>query len=192
MSSAEAGSARVTLSRRSLVRGLSLLLAVAPALSACGNGGFRPLYAETPSGAGLQERLKELDVAPIPGRVGQRIRNDLIFQAGGGGELLPPTHRLEITITESILTTLVQKDGTSSGQVYAVQASFKLVNIKTKKVVSQGTSHGRAAFERYINTTQAQFTYSNVRAREDAENRVARVIADDLKTRVAMYLSGAA
>ena len=192
MSSAEAGSARVTLSRRSLVRGLSLLLAMAPALSACGNGGFRPLYAETPSGAGLQERLKELDVAPIPGRVGQRIRNDLIFQAGGGGELLPPTHRLEITITESILTTLVQKDGTSSGQVYAVQASFKLVNIKTKKVVSQGTSHGRAAFERYINTTQAQFTYSNVRAREDAENRVARVIADDLKTRVAMYLSGAA
>ena len=192
MSSAEAGSARVTLSRRSLVRGLSLLLAVAPALSACGNGGSRPLYAETPSGAGLQERLKELDVAPIPGRVGQRIRNDLIFQAGGGGELLPPTHRLEITITESILTTLVQKDGTSSGQVYAVQASFKLVNIKTKKVVSQGTSHGRAAFERYTNTTQAQFTYSNVRAREDAENRVARVIADDLKTRVAMYLSGAA
>ena len=27
-----------------LVRGLSLLLAAAPALAACGNGGFRPLY----------------------------------------------------------------------------------------------------------------------------------------------------
>ena len=77
MSSAEAGTARVTLSRRSLVRGLSLLLAVAPVLAACGNSGFRPLYGTTPSGAGLQERLAQLDVAAIPGRVGQRIRNEL-------------------------------------------------------------------------------------------------------------------
>jgi hypothetical protein len=31
-----------------------------------------------------------------------------------------------------------------------------------------------------------------VRAREDAENRAARTVADDLKTRIAAYLSGAA
>src|SRR5947207_1736353 len=111
MSSAEAGLARVVLGRRSVVRALSLLLAAAPVLAACANGGFRPLYGETASGAGLQERLKQLDVAPIPGRVGQRIRNDLIFQSSGGGELLPPTHRLEVAITESVLTTLVKIDG---------------------------------------------------------------------------------
>ena len=186
MSSAEAGTARVTLSRRKLVRGLSLLLAAAPMLSACGNGGFRPLYGETPSGAGLQERLKQLDVAPIPGRVGQRIRNDVIFHAGGGGELLPPTHRLEVAINESVLTTLVKIDGDSLGQIYAVQASFKLISIRDKKVVLQGTSHARAGFERF------QSIYSNVRARDDAENRAARTIAEDLKTRVAIYLSSAA
>ena len=100
MLSAEFGRARVVLSRRSLVRGLSLLLAAAPVLGACSNGGFRPLYGETPSGAGLQERLRQVDVSPIPGRVGQRIRNDLIFQTSGGGELLPPTHRLELVIAE--------------------------------------------------------------------------------------------
>ena len=186
MSSAEAGTARVTLSRRSLVRGLSLLLAVAPALAACGNGGIRPLYGATPSGAGLQERLKELDVAPIPGRVGQRIRNEVLFHAGGGGELLPPTHRLEVAITESVLTTLVKVDGDSLGQIYAITASFKLISIRDKKVVLQGASHARAGFERF------QSIYSNVRARDDAENRAARTIADDLKTRVAIYLSSAA
>ena len=185
MSSAEAGRARVVLSRRSMVRGLSLLLAAAPALAACGNGGFRPLYGETPSGAGLQERLRQLDVAAIPGRVGQRIRNDLIFQSSGG-ELLPPTHRLEVAITESVLTTLVKIDGDSLGQIYAIQASFKLINIRDKKVVLHGTSYGRAGFERF------QSIYSNVRARDDAENRAARTVADDLKTRVATYLSGAA
>ena len=198
MSSAEAGPARVTLSHRSLVRALSLLLAMAPALAACGNSGFRPLYGTTPSGAGLQERLAQLEVAPIPGRVGQRIRNDLIFQSSGGGELLPPAYRLEVSITESVLSTLVKPNGDSAGQIYALQANFKLVNIKTKQVVLQGASHSRSAFERFTNTSlappnpAAQWTYSNVRARDDAENRGARAIADDLKTRVAIYLSGQA
>jgi LPS-assembly lipoprotein len=186
MSSAETGPARVTLSRRSLVRGLSLLLAVTPALAACSNGGFRPLYGTTPSGAGLQERLAQLDVATIPGRVGQRIRNDLIFQSSGGGELLPPTHRLEVSITESVLSTLVKPDGDALAQVYSLQANFKLIDIKTKQVVLTGTSNGRAGFERF------QSIYSNVRARDDAENRAARTVADDLKTRVSIYLSGQA
>ena len=179
-------SSRVTLSRRSLVRGLSLLLAAAPALAACGNGGIRPLYGATPSGAGLQERLAQVDVAPIPGRVGQRIRNDVIFLTTGGGQPLPPTHRLEVTIRESVISTLVRIDGDSLGQIYAVEASFQLISIKDKKVVLKGTSHARAGFERF------QAIYSNVRARDDAENRAARTLADDLKTRVATYLSSEA
>jgi|SRR5581483_17862 len=199
MSSAEVGPARVILSRRRMVRGLTLLLAASPLpmLTAC-SGGFQPLYATTPNGVGLQDRLAQLDVAAIPGRVGQRIRNELIFQSSGGGELAPPTHRLEVSINESVLTTLVKPNGDSAGQIYALQANFKLINIKTKQVVLQGTSHGRAAFERFTNTSTTtpneayQWTYSNVRARDDAENRAARVVADDLKTRVAIYLSNAA
>jgi LPS-assembly lipoprotein len=176
------------------MRGLLLSVALGPALAACGNEGFRPLYGPTPTGAHLQDRLKELEVAPIPGRVGQRIRNELMFQAGGGGELLPPTHRLEVTTSESVQTTLADSTGAAAGGAYALQASFKLIRIKDKKVVLQGTSYGRAAFERYTNTTATtgnMFTYSNVRAREDAENRASRVVADDLNTRVAIYLSGA-
>jgi LPS-assembly lipoprotein len=187
MSSAETGPARAILSRRSLVRGLSLLLAAAPALTACGNdAGLRPLYGATPSGAGLQERMAQVDVAPIPGRIGQRIRNDVIFLSTGGGAPLPPSHRLEVTIHESVLSTLVRLDGESLGQIYSVQASFKLIRINDKQVVLQGSSHARAGFERF------QSIYSNVRARDDAENRAARTVADDLKTRVATYLSRAA
>jgi LPS-assembly lipoprotein len=188
MSSAEDGPARANPNRRKVVRGLAVLLAAAPLpmLGACGSGGFQPLYATTPSGVGLQERLSQLEVAPIPGRVGQRIRNDLIFQASGGGDLAPPTHRLEVSINESVLTTLVKIDGDSLGQIYSLQANFKLISLKDKKVVLTGTSHGRAGFERF------QSVYSNVRARDDAENRAARTVADDLKTRVAIYLSNAA
>jgi LPS-assembly lipoprotein len=167
------------------MHGLALMLAAAPGLGAC-SGGFQPLYGPTASGVGLQERMAQLDIAAIPGRVGQRIRNELIFQASGGGEMLPPTHRLEVSITESVLSTLVKPDGDALGQTYALQANFKLIEIRTKKVVLTGTSYGRASFERF------QSIYSNVRARDDAENRAARTIADDLKTRVAIYLSSQA
>ena len=185
MSLAEPGPARVTLSRRNLMHGLALMLAVAPGLAAC-SGGFQPLYGPTASGVGLQERMAQLDIATIPGRVGQRIRNELIFQASGGGELAPPTHRLEVAITENVVSTLVKPDGDALGQTYALQANFKLIEIRSKKVVLTGTSYGRASFERF------QSIYSNVRARDDAENRAARTVAEDLKTRVAIYLSNQA
>jgi len=166
------------------MHGLALMLVAASGLGAC--SGIQPLYGPTASGVGLQERMAQLDIATIPGRVGQRIRNELIFQASGGGELAPPTHRLEVSITENMISTLVKPDGDALGQTYTLQANFKLIEIKSKKVVLTGTSYGRAGFERF------QSIYSNVRARDDAENRAARTVAEDLKTRVAIYLSSQA
>jgi len=183
--------------QRNRMRTLWLPFALMPLLAACGNGGFRPLYGPTPSGVAVQERMREVDVAAIPGRVGQVIRNELLFQAGGGGELLPPTHRLEVVTHESVQSTLVDLAGDASGGAYLLEAKFKLIRIKDKKVVMEGTSWGRAAFERFTNTSTTgnnvavQYTYSNVRARDNAENRAARVVADDLKTRMAIYFSGA-
>ena len=52
----------------------------------CGDSGFRPLYASSSiTGTDVNAKLAKLEVAPIPGRVGQRVRNELIFQATGGG-----------------------------------------------------------------------------------------------------------
>lgn len=185
MSSDDSGRVRASRSWGQRPLGLSLLLAAAMALSACGDAaGFRPLYGAGASG-NVGEQLKQVDFSPIPGRVGQRIRNEMIFQTTGGGNALPPTHRLEVVLAENLTSTLVNVQGEAAGQVYSVQASFRLVDTKDKKVVFQGTAHARAGFERF------ESIYANVRAREDAENRAARTIADDLKTRLAAYLSRA-
>jgi LPS-assembly lipoprotein len=161
-----------------------LALVCAGGLAGCGDSGFRPLYAQSAVGGYVPERMKQVDFAPIPGRVGQRIRNDLVFQStGGGGNALPPEYRFEVVLQENLTSTLVKATGEASNAVYSVQASFRLIDIRTKQVVFQGASHGRASFERF------ESIYSNVRAREDAENRVARTISEDLKTRLAAYLS---
>lgn len=160
---------------------------VAPLLAACGNGGFRPLYGGAGIGAQADDRLAKVSIATIPGRVGQQIRNELIFHAtGGGGEVQQPDLRLEVAIRESVTSTLVRVDGESGGQIYNVEAKFQLVRVSDKSVLLSGTSYGRASFERN------KSIFSNVRAREDAENRAAKVVAEDLKARLSAHLASAA
>ncbi len=182
MSSCEA---RARTGRRRRDRALcAVALLSALVLTGCAGGeGFRPMYGPTASGVGVQERLKTVDITPIPSRVGQRIRNELIFQSTGGGLPEKPEFRLDIAIREGLTSTLVKNSGEALGQLYTLDATFKLVRLSDKKVVMEGTSHGRAGFERF------QQIYSNVRAREDAENRAAGTIADDIRTRLAAVLS---
>jgi LPS-assembly lipoprotein len=162
------------------VVGLSTLL------GGCESGsGFRPLYAAGPTGTSLTlERMAQVEIATIPSRVGQRIRNELIFQAtGGAGVTTNPVYRLDIAIRESVLSSMVSSTGDTAAQIYNLDAKFKLTRISDKKVVLEGTSYGRAAFERYTSI------YSNVRAKDDAENRAARAVAEDLKGRLAGFLA---
>ncbi len=185
MSSPKGMKPQADLSRRALLRGLGLTLVAVPVLTACGDGAFRPLYGPTASGENLQDVLSKVDIAPIPSRVGQRIRNELIFNNTGGGAAPKPAFRLEIAIREGINSQLVTSTGEAFSQVYNVDAGYQLVSLRDKSVVLRGTSHARAAFERYTSV------YANVRARDDAETRVAKTIAEELKVRLAAYLSRA-
>src|SRR5262245_39491559 len=107
-------------------------------------GGFRPMYAASASGGALNDKLAAVEFASIPGRVGQRIRNDLIFESTGGGSQLPPAYRLEVAVTESLTSTLVQISGEARSQIYNLEAKFRLINLKDKKVALEGTSYARA------------------------------------------------
>ncbi len=128
---------------------LAAVVAVALPLAACGSGGFQPLHGPTASGAPLDERLAQLEVAPIPGRVGQRIRNELVFQNTNGVAPSSPTHRVEVVTTEALQSALVKIDGNSSSQVYQLEANFRILDLRSKKIVFQGRSLGRAGFERF-------------------------------------------
>ena len=135
-------------------------------------------------GPDVSEKLAQMDIAPIPGRVGQRLRNELIYQSTGGGHALQPVYRLEVVIRESITPTLVNEDGNSSGSVYNLNTSFRLVRIADRTVALQGESNGRVAFQRFDSV------FANVRARQEAEDRAAKTVGDELKGRLAAYLSG--
>lgn len=173
------------LNRRAALRGLAAVLVGGPVLGGC-EGGLRPLYGSLGYAGAVEAKLAQVEIGPIPGRVGQRIRNELIFQHTGGGAPPPPAYRLDVTIREMVTSTLVLRDGNSTGQIYQVDAAFQLVSLRDQRIVLQGTSHGRAGFERFTSI------FSNVRANDEAQDRVARTVATDLKARLAAFLSTAA
>lgn len=151
--------------------------------------GFQPLYGSnttTASGARLSEAMASVDVTPIPGRVGQKVRNELIFANTGGGYAAEPRYKLNIAIRERVISQLVRITGDAKGQVYQLEARFKLINLADGTIIHQGSAISRAPYSRY------QEIFSNVRARYDAENRAARTVSESIKTQLAAFLASSA
>jgi LPS-assembly lipoprotein len=147
--------------------------------------GIQPLYGTTAGGSRLAAVMAGVEITPIPGRVGQRMRNELIFENTGGSGQATSTYKLDIVIKESVINELVKITGDAKGQVYELDATFKLIS-NDGRVVLEGKATSRAAYERF------ETIFSNVRARYDAENRAARTVAESIKVRIAAYLSQAA
>jgi LPS-assembly lipoprotein len=172
-------------------RSPALMLVALAAMASFGLAGcgFQPLYGSgstTASGARLSETMAAVDVNPIPGRVGQKVRNELIFANTGGNYAPEPRYNLKIAIRERVIDQLVRITGDARGQVYQLEANYKLIDISTNKVIHQGTAISRAPYSRF------QEIFANVRARYDAENRAARTVAESIKTQLAAYLAQSA
>jgi LPS-assembly lipoprotein len=158
-----------------------LLAAFAVLSAGCG---WQPLYGPTASGADLTDVMRSVKISTVPGRVGQRVRNELIFLTRSGGEAGESRYRLDIAIRETVMNTMATSTGATEGQVYQLYTEFKLISLKTNKVVMRGHSNARAAFDK------VDSVFADLRARRDAENRAAKTIAEAIRTRLAGYLSG--
>ncbi|HTP37284.1 MAG TPA: hypothetical protein VMI76_02845, partial [Methyloceanibacter sp.] len=100
-----------------------------------------------------------------------------------GGTAATPRYRLDIAVKEHVTDQLVQITGDATGQVYELNATYKLVNVANGQIMLTGTAVSRAPYNRF------QEIFSNVRARYDAENRAASTVADSIRTRIAAYLA---
>ncbi len=171
------------------------LLRVLPTLALAGlvAGCFQPLYGDsaTVHGAGLGNRLAAVEVAGINepdgsrlARVGHEVRDDLIFRLTGGGPALPPTHRLEIKLSSKQLKVIV--DITSARpevENYGINATYTLIDIATNRPVITGKTFSRVSY----NIPGQQQRFAGQRGQRDAENRAAKVIVDNIHSRLASY-----
>lgn len=173
-------------SPKAWLRLAALALVVGPGLAACGGAdGFKPMYAaHAGTGSAVSAKMAQVSVTTIPGRVGQQLRNELIFRTtGSGGATTDPRYQLEIVIRERLGAALVDVEGNAETQIYQMDANFQLTDSREKEVILKGQSFGRASFQRF------QTIYANVRAKREAENRAARTVAQDISGRIEAFLS---
>lgn len=150
------------------------------ALSAC----VQPLYGPIGGGAPLASELQAIAVDPIPDRLGHYVRNELIFALNGTGADVPPRYRLNVALRERVQTPIIDTvTGRATSASVIVDADYRLVSLADGAEVTSGVAFGVASYDRFSNRL------ANLRAARDAEIRNARVIADQIRTRVATILA---
>ena len=168
---------------------LAPLLAAAGLLAGC----FQPLYGEhsVAGGAVLREQMSAVDVLQIEApkgtdeaRLAVEIRNALLFDLTGGADAAPPTHRLKIAMSSTRASIIVDIQ-TSRPDVenYGINATYSMTEIATGKVVVTGQTFARVSYD--IPGQQQRF--ARIRGLRDAESRAAKVIADNIRSRLASY-----
>ena len=164
------------------------------ALAAAGlvTGCFQPLYGgrSLTGGPDMRSKLSAVEVLPIDApsgrpeaRIGVEVRNALLFDMAGGGGA-SPTHRLKINIATLRQSVIVDIQTTRPDvENYGIDATYTLTDIETGKVVVAGQTFARVSFD--IPGQQQRF--ARARGLRDAENRAAKVIADQIRSRLASY-----
>jgi LPS-assembly lipoprotein len=172
---------------------LAAVFAAAGLLAGC----FQPVYGERSafgSNASILPAMRSVDVATVATsglndrlpRVGGEVRNDLIFALTGGGGGLPATHRLNIRMTAVQQQIIVDIDsGRPDTQNYGLNVTYQLVDIATGKTVVDGYTFSRVSF----NIPGQQQRFAGERGLRDAEDRTAKVIAENIRNRLASYFT---
>jgi LPS-assembly lipoprotein len=168
-------------------------LAAAFLLAALLAGCFQPLYGERSLDGSptLRTALAAVDIEQIDAprasdesRLAVEIRNALIFDFTGGGYPAPPTHRLKIAMT-STRSSIIVDIQTSRPDVenYGINATYSLTEIASGKVVVTGQTFARVSYD----IPGQQQRYARIRGLRDAESRAAKVIAENIRSRLASY-----
>ena len=182
---------------RSAVSRLAALIS-ALALSCLLTGCFEPLYGERTlaGGPGLRQRLSAVAVDTIrapsgspSARIAVELQNDLNFELTGGAGQPNKTHRLTINMATQNQQVIVDiTTARPDVQQFGINVTYTLVEVATGKSVVTGTTSARVSYD---NPGQQQ-RFANARGQRDAENRAAKVISENIKSRLASYFAAGA
>lgn len=150
-------------------------------------GCFQPMYAETTPGQGsaLQDSLSQVEVVFAQGRVGDEVRNDLIFAlTGGAGNPAGAPYRLILEVRSSTAEASVVSPltGLPEVEIVSVDVTWQLFEAgNTKTPLRVGKASGKASLD------SGYQRFARARAIRDAENRSASVAAETIKSQLASY-----
>jgi LPS-assembly lipoprotein len=168
---------------------LALVLAAASLTAGC----FEPLYGNRPSvdSENVHDKLTAVEIAPIPTRQGSpdarlsvAMRNALQYDLNGGAGANAPTHRLEVAVTTTQMTVIVDPlSGRPNAQVDGVTANYQLREIATGKIVVKDMTFTHVDYD--IPGPEQRFAKQG--AQRNAEDRAVQAVAEAIRNRLASF-----
>jgi len=152
------------------------LAAAALLLPSCA---LHPLYAGGTSGE-VAASLRQVAVAPIPGRNGWLLYNKLKDRIGEDGAA-SPAYRLEVQLDDDIIGLGIRGDRAATRERRTLRARYRLVSVTNGQVVLDATAGSDAG----IDVVSSE--YATVAAEQSAAEWLADAVADQIVARLALY-----
>lgn len=168
---------------------IALVALASLALAGC----FRPVYGDRPAtgvmsksgNADVAAMMASVDVKQIDGRVGGKMRNELIFMLTGGGAAGPTAYRLKVDLSIFGRSAVVDPlANTPQSRTISLKADYELTRAGgSLDPIAKGHAFAAAT---YFSDLQR---FANVRAERDAEDRAAVQVAQQIRTRLQSYFA---
>lgn len=163
------------ISRRAFA--LAAVLAVA--------GCFEPMYGDRvgSSGTNLRNALRDVEIAPIQGRVGQELRNNIIFElSGGAGNPVNAPYRLILSVATNNYSAIIDPtSGLSQAETVSLDVTYRLKDVANDRFVMTDKALARVT----VDATAQR--YARIRSIREAENRAAQTVSEQIRSRIASY-----
>lgn len=156
----------------------AMLLTVLTTLAGCG---FAPLYGKHGQGAPTEVALNQVQIAQIPDRSGQMLRNRLMDRMYQDGRPVDAAYELVVWLSETEAGLGIRRDATASRTRLDTTAHYKLTRKSDGKELINQTIRASVSF----NQLDAQ--YATLTAREDARSRALNEIGEQIVNRLALY-----
>jgi LPS-assembly lipoprotein len=147
-------------------------------LGACG---FQPLHGRSAGGV-TDADLDTVQLPYLADREGQLLRNFLMQRFNPDGRRTQTLYALNINLTKSSQNLGVRKDGTATRVNLTFSAELSLRQVQGGKEVFKARSVSNISY----NVLEARF--ATVAAEQDAIRRATEALAQNISTRVAIYL----
>lgn len=146
-------------------------------LAGCSN--TRPLYGTGADGKGTAVALSGIVVDEQKTRAGQIVRNNLISSFGGGGSdfilrLIPDEK------TQEVSSSSTQK---LTRRRYRLTMKYELAEVKSSATVASGSAFSNVSYD------TVEQPIADLRAAENARERAAREVAEDIRLRLAAHFA---
>ena len=175
---------RMVWSRRKVLRSL-LLAGAASAAAPLAGCGFRPLYGRANSneaGVSVNGQMAGVSIAPIANREGQQLHNALRDRFNPLGQPALSDYTLNVSLTTRTYGALARRDLSASRRNVEMNAFYSLRDDAGNVVMTDQAA---------ITTGYDEFDdpLNDISALESAVDRSTLQIADQIHTRVAVFLT---